>query len=244
MKLTGSLLLSLLLAIAGLSSCENYGNKVSKDFVEVYYKDGIKKEDAQQTLDLLYPSWNDSGNIKSVQLAKTGDTIYFRMVIDEQKAKGIQDEAYISLANEISSSVFDGMAVNVDLTNDAFKTIRTLHFTKVKPVDYGTKYNAGNIEVYSREGIIPEEAKALAVYLDALDGDAQSVKSFQLGKDNDIYTVFMVSDPEQSAALPEKTFYDLAAEISDNVFAGLPLTLELTDNRFKSYKTFRHKQAN
>jgi hypothetical protein len=61
MKKNSRSLFILVIAVIGLSSCTNYGDKVSKDFVEVYYKDNISKEQAQKTLDLLYPSWNESG---------------------------------------------------------------------------------------------------------------------------------------------------------------------------------------
>lgn len=241
-KFTLSFFLLMIVAI-GLTSCENYGNKVSKDFVEVYYRDSITKEQAQQTLELLHPSWNDSGNQKSVQLAKAGDTVYFRMVIDEVKAKDVKDQTYLSMANEISNSIFKGTPVNVDLTTNSFKTIRTLNFKKMETADYGTITSSGNIEVYSKDGIsMEEEAKALAEFLDRLDGDTDVVKSFQLSKDKDLYIVNMVSDPEQSGILPDKEFYDLAGLISDSVFNEAPLILHLTDNRFNPYKTFRYSK--
>ena len=230
----------LLMAGVGLFSCTNYGDKVSKKFVEVYYKDNISKEQAQQTLDLLYPSWNDSSNQKSVQLIKPGDTVYFRMVINEQKAKDIKDDSYLLLANEISGSIFKGVPVNVDLTNNTFKTIRTLHYKKMEAEDYGTKINTGNIDVYSKEGINKEEAATLAGFLDRIDGDATETKSFQVGKDGDgVFVVSMVSNPESSSTLAEKEFYDLAGLISDSVFNGAPLILQLTDNTFKPYQTFK-----
>lgn len=241
-KFTSSFFL-LMMIVIGLTSCENHGNKVSKDFVEVYYRDGISKEQAQQTLELLHPGWNDSGNKKSVQLAKTGDTVYFRMVIDDVKAKDIKDQTYLLMANEISNSVFKGSPVNVDLTTTTFKTIRTLSFKKMETAYYGTKTSSGNIEVYYKDGIsTEEEAKALAEFLDRLDGDTDVVKSFQVSKDNDLYIVNMVSDPEQSGALPDKEFYDLAGLISDSVFDEAPLILHLTDNRFNPYKTFRYSK--
>ncbi len=230
----------LLLAAIGLFSCTNYGDKVSKDFVEVYYKDNISKEQAQQTLDLLYPSWNDSGNQKSVQLIKTGDTVYFRMVVNEQKAKDIKDDSYLQLANIISSSVFNGVPVNVDLTDNNFKTNRSLRFTKMDTEDYGTKISAGNIEVYSKQGVSKEEAVMLAGWLDKLDGDTGDTKSFQLGKNGDgQYIVSMVSDPESSATVPDNDYYDLAGLMSDSVFNGVPLILQLTDNTFKAYQSFK-----
>jgi hypothetical protein len=241
MKLTTTLFFSLSAAAFLLSACTNYGDKVSKDFVEVYYKENITKEQAQQTLDLLYPSWNESSNQKSVQLTKSGDTVNFRMVINEEKAKDIKDESYLLLTNGISSSVFKGSPVNVDLTNDKFETIRTLRYKKMDAEDYGTKINSGNIDVYAKDGFNEKQAETLAAFIDQMDGDAADTKSFQAtGSSDGVYTISMVSSPERSAALPEKEFYDLAGLLSDSVFSGAPLILHLTDDMFKPYQTFRH----
>lgn len=38
-----------------LLSCTNYGDKLSKDFMEVYFKDGVSKEEAQKALDYFLP---------------------------------------------------------------------------------------------------------------------------------------------------------------------------------------------
>lgn len=132
MKLYTRIFFFALTIVTGLTSCTNdYGDKVAKDFVEVYYKNNISKEQAQQTLDLFYPGWNESKTTKSVQLTKTGDTVCFRMVIDKEKAKDIKDETYLLMANGISASIFKGLPVNVDLTTNTFKTIRTLHFKEM-----------------------------------------------------------------------------------------------------------------
>jgi len=44
------ILLSLLVSIL-FFACSNHGDKVSKDFMEVYYKEGISKEQAEKSLD-------------------------------------------------------------------------------------------------------------------------------------------------------------------------------------------------
>ena len=132
MKIKGHHLLLFIITTITITSCSNYGDKVSKDFVEIYYKDNISKEQAEKTLEILYPSWNQSGTKKSVQLVKKADTVYFRMVIDEEKAKGIADETYLLLGTGLSMSVFNNAAVNVELTDNRFNTLRTLHFEKIE----------------------------------------------------------------------------------------------------------------
>ncbi len=230
----------MLVVLTSLFSCSDYGDKLSKDNVEVYYKGGIKKEEAQKTLDFLYPSWNEAGNQKSVQLARQADTIVFRMVIDEEKAKAIGDEVYLQLANEISEAAFNGAPINMDLTNNTFESIRMLHYKKMDAENYGTKIKTGNIEVYSKGDISKEEASLLAAFLDNIDGDAPYIKSFQADKNQDgVYIVNMVSPPDRSATLPEKEFYVLAGLLADSVFNGATTLLQLTDESFKPYQSFQ-----
>ena len=140
MKQTNHLAFISIIALL-FSSCTNYGDKVAKDFVEIYYKDGITGEQAQKTLEILYPSWNEAGNKKSVQLTKNADTIYFRMVINEEKAKDIKDESYLMLGAGLSMSVFNNEPVNVELTDNRFNTLRTLHF---QPIETSTLNDAEN----------------------------------------------------------------------------------------------------
>lgn len=226
-----------------LASCTNYGEKVSKDFVEVYYKDNITKEQAQRTLDLLYPSWNEEGVRKSIQLAKKNDTVYFRMVINQEKAKNIPDETFLALANGISASAFDHAPVNVDMTDEKFNTLRTLHFTRITQEALGEKQTAGNIEVYMQDGIAADLAQDLASFIDKADGNSEDTKSYKLSRgDNGGYVVSMVSSPERAATVPEEEFYAFAALISDNVFSGSPVTLLLTDGQFAAFRSFRHPQ--
>lgn len=132
MKIKAPHLLLFIISTFTIASCSNYGDKVSKDFVEIYYKDNITKEQAEKTLEILYPGWNQSGTKKSVQLVKKADTVYFRMVIDEEKAKGIADETYLLLGTGLSMSVFNNEPVNVELTDNRFNTLRTLHFEKIE----------------------------------------------------------------------------------------------------------------
>jgi len=122
-----------LFVIVGLTGCTDYGKKVNHGHVEVYYKEGISKEDAQKTADLFYRmDANNSGGIKkSLQLVKDKDSICFRMVVNEKKLASVPDDAFNALANILSDSVFNSNPVNVDLTDDHFKTIRSLHYKKM-----------------------------------------------------------------------------------------------------------------
>jgi hypothetical protein len=230
---------------AGLMSCSNYGKKVSQDYLEVYYKDGVSKEEAQKTLDFLYPIWKNAEgktDTKSVQLTKSGDTISFRMVVDKDKLDKVQDETFYIMGNLFSDSLFKGTPVNMVLTDNSFKTIRTLAYKKTEAGNnYGEKVTAGNIEVYAKDGFSLEQAQNLADFLEKQMGSNNTV-SFQAGKTDDGgYLVRMVSDEEKSNELGDEPFNKMAAELSENVFNGGHVTFELTDNKFNTFKTFESK---
>jgi len=240
----------LILAIsiaACLTACTNYGDKVSKDYLEVYYKGGATKEEAQKMLDYLYPQWKaDSGKTdkKSVQLTKTGDTINFRMVVNKEKLAAMNDETFYAMSNLFSEKLFNGKPVNMVFTDDGFKEIKTLVYKKVEAdaPQYGEKVTSGTIEVYAKDGFSTEQTKTLAEYLDGKMGGSQTI-SFQVMKaDDGSAVVRMATDEEKVSQIGDAPFKELAKEISEKVFNGGDVTLELTDLRFNPYKKFMSAQ--
>lgn len=116
-----------------LTGCTDYGKKVSHGHVEVFYKDGINKEQAQKTADIFFSmdADNSAGTKKSMQLVKDKDSFLFRMVVDTKRLVGVEDDSFNALGNILSDSVFNSSPVNVDLTDENFKTIRTVHYKKM-----------------------------------------------------------------------------------------------------------------
>ena len=115
--------------------CSNYGDKVTIEHIDVFYKDGIEKVQARQTADLLYyidtPYNKNVTETKSFQLLKQKDTVTFRMVVVEEKLAGIDDESFLAISNLISENVFDKKPVNIELTDNKFNTLRKLPFSKM-----------------------------------------------------------------------------------------------------------------
>jgi hypothetical protein len=239
MKLQRHFLFALLAALV-LTACTNYGDKVTKDYLEIFYKEGIPKEKAEELLTFLYPAWKAPGETvtpkKSVQLTKAGDSIYFRMVADKEKIKDVSDEVLYLLGNVLSDSVFDGTPVNVQLTTNTFETIRTLYYTKMASEEFGEKVSSGNIEVYCN-GVSTELGTQMAEFLDLSDNTTQS-KSFQLDTDAaGYYRVRMVSSPELAAKVDDAVFYELAGTLSDSVFMNANVVFQLTNQQFEPFKT-------
>ena len=233
----------LFIALGAAACSSKYGEKIKKEYLEVYYKEGISKEEAVKVLGYLYPIWKDKGEetkTKSIQLTKNGDTINFRMVSNMEIIATMEEDVFYTTANEISKDVFNNRPVNVDLTDETFKTIRTFVFTKMTIPDYGEKVSSGNIEVYFTKSSNNEEARRLADYL-ANSINSENVISFQISNDEQGILLRMVSTPEKANTLQDSQFYDMAAEISKNVFKDAPVKFQLTDDKFNPFKTFDYK---
>ncbi len=124
-----------ILLILSFVHCSNYGDKVTIEHIDVFYKNGIQETEAQQTADLLYyidTTYNQNiTETKSFQLLKQKDTVTFRMVVVEEKLAGVDDESFLAISNLISENVFGQQPVNIELTDNKFNTLRKLPFTKM-----------------------------------------------------------------------------------------------------------------
>ena len=239
-----SFILSLLTAIV-LTACSNYGQKVSKDYLDVYYKDGITKEQAQKALDYFLPKWKDEGEKtkpKSIQLTKNGDTINFRMVANMEVMSKMDEQVFYVTGNELSTELFNGSPVNVILTNDKFETIRSYSYKKMEVPDFGEKINSGMIEVYIKGGFSREQATTLAKFLEQSINPAETI-SFQISTDEKgYYLLRMVANPEKITTLSDTQLEEMAQAVSENVFTGSPVIFQLTNSIFEPIKTVEYKK--
>jgi hypothetical protein len=121
------------LSAFSLMACNNYGKKVKKEHIEVFYKGGITMEEAQKTADLLYQADANKGTApkKSFQLTGGVDTVNFRMVVDKTKMASVDSDTWYMMGSYLSGSVFKDRPVNVELTNNSLKTINTYHYKKM-----------------------------------------------------------------------------------------------------------------
>jgi hypothetical protein len=127
-----SVLIVLSFALAG---CQDYGKKVTKGPIEVYYKDGITEEQAQHTANMFAyidsMQNNNTKNTKSMQLCKKKDELLFRMVAEKDKLGTVPDESFFIIGNIVSDSIFHGAPVTVELTNNKFETFKTFPYKKM-----------------------------------------------------------------------------------------------------------------
>jgi hypothetical protein len=234
------IILSALFAML-LVSCTNYGKKVKKGHIEVYYKDGTTKEEAEKTADLLYRSDvemnNNTTETKSVQIVKQKDTVCFRMVVQKDKLELVSNEVFQSMGNVISDSIFNGKPVNIDLTDNKFKTIKTIHFKKIDSQEqaFGKKFTSGNVEVYS-DNFSNDASQELADYLNN-EFKPENLISFMVSQpDNDYIQIKMASSEEKASGISEEEMQDIASKISKKVLTNAPVVFHLTDNMFNTIK--------
>lgn len=236
--------LSLFLFASILLACSTNGDKVSKDFMEVYYKEGISKEQAEKTLEYFYPRWkNKDGETprKSVQLSKNGDSISFKMVSNMEVMDKMEDDIFYTTGNELSENLFNGAPVNVVLADKYFKTIRTYTFKKSGKPAFGKRVADGNIEVYIKDSFSEKEGAAMASFL-SKEIHPAGIISFQIGKnENENVVVSMVANRAKADALPDSQFQSMARQISEEQLGGVPLIFHLTDDTFNPFKTFTYK---
>ena len=108
--------------------------------------------------------------------------------------------------------------------------------------NYGKKVTSGNVEVYYKDGISEKEAKQTAdlLYegLKASGGDLTDKKSGQLTrgmKDTIIYR--MVVNKEKLKLVKDVVFNRMGNALSSMVFQDMPVNVELTDDKFETFKT-------
>lgn len=113
------------------TSCTNYGKKVKKGTVEIYYKEGIEESQASRTAALIFEIDSANKDTRSMQLEAGKDTILFRMVANKEKLAGVPDVAFRVIGTMISDSAFKGKPVVVELTDDHFKTFKKIPYSKL-----------------------------------------------------------------------------------------------------------------
>lgn len=233
----------LCLLLPFLAACSNYGPKVTSTNIEVYYKEGISKEQAEKTarlFDQLLKASNPADNAtKSFQLLKAGDTILLKMVADPAKLKDVGDDAFYAITTVVSDSVFAGSVVNLTLTDNTFKGFREFAYRKKAVSSWGEKYESGFVEVYD-DGVGLSAAKALADLMSSYF-TPQNTFSFQLTKNEQEQTIArMVVNPDKMELFTDEVMLELSKGISEKVLNGAPVRFELTDKQFNPLRGFSY----
>jgi len=112
--------------------------------------------------------------------------------------------------------------------------------------NYGKKASTGHVETYYKDGITQDQAKRTATLIYNIDergGNPKTEKSFQLCKTHDTVCFRMVlADEGKVKELDPFDFVAMANIVSDSVFNGAPVNIDLTDNKFESLRIIPYKK--
>ncbi|RYY52579.1 MAG: hypothetical protein EOO09_20985 [Chitinophagaceae bacterium] len=240
-----------------LVSCTGKAPSVKKEYLEVFYKDGVTQANAQELLEFLYPLWRTDGDntgAKSVQLTKTADTVNFRMVTLPERVSTITAENIGAFIQLMSDTVFDAAPVNLVICDDHFREQKTIRYSENFRKStagrearnrelFGTRYHSGTTEVYLQPGVAPAFGNKLAAYFDDSKGQGQVQVSFQVLKEGGGYIVKMATSQEFVNKTADSVFQNMANTLSKEVFDGATVTFVAANTMFDDIKQFKSKEG-
>lgn len=217
-----------------IASCSNYGEKITIDGTEVFYKDGVTKEQAQQLADYLKQEGFTDGTAKSVQFVKNEktNTLTFRMVMD---SSSINDESnmvlFESTARNLSKEF--GQPIDFEACDVNFKTIKT-----VQADDVPKLVEIGNTQVLYTKNITEKEATDLAKFITGTDESKNATMTVKLDRQSDtVLFMVVVKDGYQNDESYLKILKIYGQLITKEVFSDKPLKVQVCNTDLKVLKT-------
>ena len=246
-----------MLVTLALAACSNFGKKIKVEGTkgEVYYKgDGVTEADAKKTGEFLKEEFFSSGKEASVQITKEGEEFTIRFVYNKSvydTLKGV-DEAFKIIGAKASKEIFGGKKVNIALANSSFKDFKTIPYdeatakaleapplneTTLTKEDFDHDSMSG-VDFYWK-GVSDDESKTIAEYIvknGSFNGGSAEIYMTKEG-DRFILSYPMIesarTNPEYITALDK-----VSKEIKDNLFADIPYTFRMTDERMNTVKAW------
>ncbi len=221
------------LSIALFISCSNYGEKLTFDGTDVFYKEGATKEQAQKLGEYLNKSGFTDGNEKSVQLVKNKETgnLTFRMVVANDFKQG-KDMVFKTFAKQLSKNVFNGEPLDFEICDNTFKTVKTFKFEKQDEL-----VEKDGASVFYTKNVTKEDAQSLANYLKTSGFTDGTPKTIQLDKKDGNYLFRMVVkegiEKDDKNVNMLKQFGDM---ISKNAFNGKPVVVHLCNDELETLR--------
>jgi hypothetical protein len=221
------LILALIATLPLLQACNNFGKEKTFNGVELFHTPAVTDAQADSLGTFLVNSKFADGTAKTVQITKSGNTYQFRFVVKE----GMENDpkiikAFKIFAASISSGVFNGAPVEIDVCDKYLKTIKVFPYE-----DFGKARDYKGVQLYHTKTVTDSEADSLGSYLVSsgfADGNAKTV---QLNKSGSTFQFrFVVKeglDKDTAFMQNVKTF---TGQLSNKVFNGAPVEIHLCDD--------------
>jgi len=225
--------LAILSVLLFVISCQNYGDKLTFNGTEVYYKNGVTKAQATQLGEFLIKEEFADGETKSVQFLIDEKTknLTFRMVADEKVINTLSDFVFTTFSRDLSNEF--KRPVDFQTCDNTFKTLKT-YYNK----DVPKMINAKKTQVLYTKNVTIVEAQKLADFLIESDfANDKNPKTIELDKANNAYLFRMVV--YEGAEKEEDNIATLglfAKEISKNVFDNKNVILHMCDDNMRTLK--------
>jgi hypothetical protein len=208
-----------------------YGSKATQGNIEVYYKDGATKDEAEKLASHLARVWGDAPDRRSVQLTKNGATPRFRMVVKPEFHNDPKFMAQLGIFGaQLSRDVFNGVPIELEACDDHLVTVKAVPI----PPAFRNGVRQGKIELFYGDGVAKAEAEKLLASLEKEFANAPvPLLTVTLTKKDTTFTVSMPYDPEK-LKLPEirAALQTYCTTLSKNDFGGAPVEWAACDPSF------------
>ncbi|MBN1947035.1 MAG: hypothetical protein JW797_15275 [Bradymonadales bacterium] len=211
------------------------GERVEFGPEEIFYREGATESDALRLGDYLRQIGTFDGNSEKTAVLSGDSEGYTVQFIVRQEA--FEDQALLTatfemLADRISANVFEGKPVTVELCDGQLEVRQSLQGSGVRWLDPGVGFN----EVFLRGQATVPQGEALAAYFRQIGlFTDESRTSIVLEREADqIHLLFVFTEEawdDSQDLLP--TFSALARSISQEVFGGGAVTVDLADGELK-----------
>ncbi|AXG68138.1 hypothetical protein KORDIASMS9_00328 [Kordia sp. SMS9] len=222
----------LLLVTVLAVSCTNFGEMKTFNGTEVYYKDGITDAQVEKLGKSLIESEFATGETKSVQFIKEGNTYVFKMVIkDEFLNDASLEKSFQYMPRELSN--YMELPVDFHVCDNQFNTLRVY---KLK--DATKSIMAKATEIRYTKKVMKEDAEKLRDFLIEYGfSDNTNEKTVELDRENMTYIFKLVLNKrsvENQTILSYLTL--LKNKLSTDVFSRLPVKIHACDEFMNTFK--------
>lgn len=226
------------LVLAVLTGCGGLGSKTENGNVEVYYKDGATKEEADRMAAFILKMMPGVTDRRSFQLLKKGDGYQVRMPLQKQYQN---DDRYLNALGldgaRYSAEVFNGAPVEVEACNERMTTLKT-----VPPrADLRRRLVDGKVEVFYADGLDRADVEKLAKFLQPVAAASPApLVTFKYGRRDKVVELALVvntalvNNPGVKESLDE-----LRKAAAKDVFNGAPTELQLCDEYLAPLDTLK-----